>query len=118
MDNENVKEFDINEYVMETLKPLPIPVYFVARKEVPLPFVLFSVTGEKGNDYWDNEERIVKYSIALNIFSTGNFIEIKKQIMQLMKDAGFFRYDVPQAIYQEDIGIFNQPMSFNFYKEF
>lgn len=112
-----MQEFDIMEYVLETLKPLDIPVFFTARKENKLPIVVFNVTGETGYEYWDDEEQVTKYRIAINIFSRGNYIKYKKQIKQLMKKAGFKRTDIPECIYQEDVGIFNQPMFFEFIKE-
>lgn len=111
------KEFDIHQYVLETLKPLDVPVHFVARGESKLPLVLFNITGEHGYEYWDDEETITKYKVQLNIFSRGNYIPIKKQILKLMKDRGFKRYDIPACIYQEDVEIYNQPMSFTFIEE-
>lgn len=110
-------EFDIQEFVFETLKPLDIPVFFTARKESKLPLVVFNITGETGYEYWDDEETTTKYRISINIFSKGNYIKYKKQIKQLMKDAGFKRTDIPECQYQEDVEIFNQPMFFEYIKE-
>lgn len=110
-------DFDINKYVLDTLKPLDIPVYYVARKEVNLPVVIFNVTGEKGFRYWDDEEQLVKYKVSINIFSRGNFIKYKNQIKDLMSKAGFKRTDIPECIYQEDSDIYNQPMFFEFIEE-
>lgn len=110
-------EFDIVKFVNETLKPMPIPVYFLAKKEIEPPMVLFNVNGEKGSMFYDNEEQEIVYKVMVNIFSKGNFIEYKKQIMKLMKQAGFIRTDVPACIYLEDVELYNQPMNFKFYKE-
>lgn len=107
-----MQEFDIHQYVLETLKPLDIPVFFNARKEVNLPIVLFNITGERAVQYWDDAEQLTKYKVSINIFSKGNFIPYKKQIMNLMKMAGFKRTDIPECIYQEDVEIFNQPLFF------
>ena len=112
-----MENFDIYNYIKETLKELPVPVYFGARKEVSPPFVLFTINDERGSFFYDDEEREICYKITINIFSTGNFIELKNQIVKLMRDAGFIRTSIPQMIYQEDIGVYNQPMFFSFYKE-
>ena len=106
--------FDINKLVFDTLKPLDIPVYFCARKENRLPVVIFNVTSERGYNYWDDEEKEVKYKVCINLFSKGNFIKHKNQILKLMRDAGFKREDVPECIYQEDTEIFNQPVFFSY----
>lgn len=110
-------DFDINSYVLNTLKPLDIPVYFVSRKETSLPVVIFNVTGERSLEYWDDEEQLVKYKVSVNIFSRGNYMQYKKQIKELMTLAGFKRTDIPECIYQEDSDIYNQPMFFEFIEE-
>lgn len=102
---------------MDTLKPLDIPVYFVARKETSLPVVLYNIHSEKSYQYWDDEEQMVKYKVTINIFSRGNFIKYKNQIKQLMKDAGFKRTEIPEALYQEDVEVYNQPMFFEYIHE-
>lgn len=109
--------FDINSYVIDTLKPLDIPVYFVSRKETNLPVVIFNVTGERSLVYWDDEEKLVKYKVSINIFSKGNFMKYKNQIKDLMIKAGFKRTDIPECIYQEDSDIYNQPLFFEFTQE-
>ena len=111
------KEFNINQYILETLKPLDIPVFFSARKESNLPLVVYNVTGERSLECWDDEEQLVKYKVTLNIFSKGNYIQYKNQIKKLMKNAGFKRTDIPECIYHPDIEVFNQPMFFEYIQE-
>ena len=113
-----MEEFNINKLVMETLSSLPVPVYFSARREVQPPFVLFAINDERGSAFWDDEEHEITYKVTINIFTTTNYIELKNKIVSLMKGAGFFRESIPQVIFQEDIGVYNQPMFFSFYREF
>ena len=112
------EEFDINSLILKTLEPIGVPVYFAARKEEKLPLILFNVTGERGVEFLDDEETIIRYKISVNIFSRGNYLPIKKQVMKRMKDAGFIRTDVPSCIYEESVDLYNQPIFFNFYKIF
>lgn len=116
INNINDKEFDINSLILETLKPIGVPVYFAARKEERLPLILFNISGEKGVEYVDDEETIIKYNVTINLFSRGNYLPIKKQILKRMKDAGFKRSDVPSCIYEESVDVYNQPIFFDFYK--
>lgn len=111
------QEFDILKYTFATLQDLDIPVFFVAKKEVSPPMVVFNITSEKGNMFWDNQETEVVYKITLNIFTRGNFIKYKNQILKLMEQAGYIRTDIPACIYLEDVDIYNQPLNFKFYKE-
>lgn len=112
-----MNDFDMQQYVMETLKPLDVPVYYVARKEAKLPLVVFNVTHEKSHSYWDDEETAIKYNVMINIFSRGNFVPIKNKIVELMKANGFKRYAITECIYQEDLEIYNQPLEFSYIKE-
>lgn len=115
--NEEIQEFNIQQYVYETLSSLDIPVFYVARKETTLPVVIFNITGERGLRYWDDKERMIKYKISVNIFSNENFNTYKNQILKLMKDKGFKRTDIPECQYYADTGIFNQPLFFEYIQE-
>ena len=112
-----MEEFDILKYIFETLRPLDIPVYFVSKKEVSPPMVVFNITGERGNVFWENDEQETVYKVTVNIFSRTNFVKYKNKILELMGKAGFIRSDIPSCIYLEDIDIYNQPIQFKFYRE-
>lgn len=113
---ELVEDFDIVTYVFNTLKTLEIPVYFVSRNEVSPPLVIFNIHSERGYEFWDDKEQVVKYQVSVNIFTKGNFLKFKKQIINLMEAKGFIKHNIPSCIYQADVGIYNQPMVFTFYK--
>lgn len=119
MSGQNVedKDFDILKYTFATLSPMDIPVYYVAKKEISPPLVVFNITGEHGNKFWDNEEKETVWKITVNVFARDNFIKYKNQIIRLMEQAGYIRTDVPACIYLEDIDLFNQPIYFKFYRE-
>lgn len=108
---------DMQKYVFDTLKDIGVPVSFVARGESHLPLIVFNVTQEKGDMFWDDEETVVKYSVMINIFARTNFVQIKQEITNRMLRAGFVRKEIPATVYMEDTEIFNQPMSFDFYYE-
>lgn len=111
------EDFDILKYTFDTLKPLDIPVYFMSKKEVAPPLVVFSINGERGNKFWDDDEQEIVYKVTVNIFARSNFIKYKNQILKLMKQAGYLRVDIPACIYLEDIDLYNQPINFKYYKE-
>lgn len=108
---------DMQKYVFDTLKEMNIPISYVARGETRLPLIVFNVTSERGKQFWDDEERVVKYSVMINIFSRENFVTIKQEVLNRMLKAGFIRKEIPACIYIEDIEVYNQPMAFDFYYE-
>lgn len=116
VDMEN-REMNMQKYVFDILKDIGVPVSFVARGESHLPLVVFNITQEKGDSFWDDEETVVKYCIMINIFSRTNFVEKKQEITNRMLRAGFIRKEIPATVYMEDTEIYNQPMSFDYYYE-
>lgn len=103
----------MNKYILDTLKVLDIPVYFVSRDETQLPMVIYNFS-EKGWEYADDKESATLYKVTVNIFSNGNYLKYKKQIIQLMEQAGFTKDNIPTCIYMSEFRIFNQPMVFNY----
>ena len=108
---------DMQKYVMDTLKDIGVPVSFVSRGESQLPLIVYNVTQERGDAFWDDEETVVKYGVMINIFAKTNFLTLKQEITNRMIRAGFIRIEIPATKYMEDIEIYNQPMSFDFYYE-
>ena len=76
-------DFNIQQLILETLQPIGIPVYFVSRKEVNPPLILFSVVGERGREFWDNKETVTEYKVTINIFSRGNFLPYKNEVKKI-----------------------------------
>ena len=108
---------DMQKYLTQTLKEVGVPISFVARGEGRLPMIVYNITTERGDKFWDDEEQVTKYGISINIFSSGNYVEIKNKVIEVMKNAGFIRVEVAECIYQEDVGIYNQPIFFDYYYE-
>ena len=108
---------DMQKYVLDTLKDIGVPVSFVARGESHLPLIVFNVTQERGDMFWDDEEKVIRWEVQINIFAKSNFIDIKNQVKNRMLKAGFIRNEISATIYLEDVEIYNQPMAFDFYEE-
>ncbi|MEG0908769.1 MAG: hypothetical protein RSH78_00200 [Bacilli bacterium] len=102
-------EFDIKKLVVDTLSPLGVPVSFATRKENNFPFIIFSITSERGYNYEEDEETVTKYGVTVTIFSKGNYES------KAMKEVGFTRTNVPGVFYMEDIEVFSQAIEFNFF---
>lgn len=105
---------DMQKYIVDTLKGLDVPISYVARGESRLPLVVFNFR-EVPVEYWDDEESVTKFEVMINIFSRENFVHIKNLVNKKMIQAGFIKDDIPVAIYLEDIEVYNQPMSYNYF---
>lgn len=108
---------DMQKYVLDTLKGIGVPVSYVARGESHLPLIVFNITQEKGDMFWDDEEKVIKWGVQINIFAKTNFVNLKNEIKKRMLKAGFIRSEITATVYMEDVEIFNQPMAFDYYEE-
>lgn len=111
------EEFNINNYIVQTLKPTGVPVFFASKKENSVPLIMFNVTNISGHEYWEDGEMVTQYRIMINIFSRSNFMNLMNQVVKLMIDAGFIRLSITSCEYNEDIDLYNQPLTFAYYKE-
>lgn len=80
----------MNKLIMNTLEPIGLPVAFKTYNGSQSEYIIFN--------YWstplvhaDNEEIITNYTVQIDYFTPGNFLNTAKQIEQLMKNAGFMR---------------------------
>lgn len=104
--------------IMKTLTPLGLDVCYLEREDDgKFPFVVFNVS-EVPLEYSDDEEEVTLFMITINIFSKPeyNFESLKLQILQLMKDAGFRKTQIPNAEFLESEKVYNQPMGFAYYE--
>lgn len=83
----------INKKIIETLKPLNIPVAYMSTGIQKDKYITFTVYNEKDTDRFDNRNLSETYYIALNYwYKNPGDIVLYKQIKQLLKD-NKFRFD-------------------------
>lgn len=83
----------INKIIIDTLKPLNIPVYYMVAGKQTDKFITFAIYNEKDTDRFDNKNLSETYYIALNYwYKNPGDIGLYKQIKQLLKQNGF-RFD-------------------------
>lgn len=100
--------------VVEALSSLDVDVCFLERSDDgEFPFVVFNVS-ESPLAYADDEEDLTLFMVTINIFSKPdyNFESLKLKILQLMKNHGFTKTQIPNAEFLEAENVYNQPMGF------
>ena len=109
---------DIKSKIMETLSPLEgIDVCFLERDDDGVfPFIVYNVS-EVPYSFSDDEEDITLYLVTINIFSKPdyNFEYLKLRIIELMKNNGFRKTEIPGAKFMEQENVYNQPMGFSYF---
>ena len=101
----------INKLLIETLKPLNIPVSFQKYKGKETTYITFFNYLEQGEQYADNEEKATGYYIQLDLWSKNDYTELVEKIINYMKAAGFTRTSAAD-LFEEDTKIYHKTIRF------
>lgn len=102
---------NLNELIINTLKPLNVPVSFHKNIEKENCYITFFVYNQKGELYSEGEEIETGYYIQVDVWSKGNYIDIVKQVKQLLKYKGFIRQN-EYDLYESDTNIYHKCIRF------
>lgn len=81
----------INSLIISTLSPLNIPVKLLNYSGNETTYITFFEFNQMAHINADDEEQSTRYSIQIDIFSEGNYMNIVKQTKDLLKSVGFIR---------------------------
>ena len=92
----------INELVINTLKPLNIPITAIQNSIKNDKYIVLIPLYETFDVYADNKPTIEIQEVQLAIYCKGNYLALKKQITTLLIDAGFIITNSKYIEYEED----------------
>ena len=75
-------------------------------------FVTWTITGEEPALSANDEDLCSIVSVDVDIFSEGNYLDIKKEIKQKMKNNDWVWVEDSEEMYEEDTGLYHQTCSF------
>lgn len=104
----------MNKLIIETLKPLNIPVKFQIYSGSSTPYITFFTTNEVGELYADDKEIATSRYIQLDIFSKESYTELVNKTNKLMKKNGFIRRPAGPEIYEHDTKLYHKILRFFF----
>lgn len=83
----------INKRIIDILKPLNVPVYYMETGKQADKYIIFNIYNEKDTDKFDNRNLSETYYIALNYwYSNPSDIALYKEIKRILKEHKF-RFD-------------------------
>ena len=106
----------INKVIIETLKPLNIPVSFqkyIGKAETYITFHEYLASGE---EFEDDEEILTAHYIQVDIWSKNDYTEIVGKIKVRLIEKGFKRLNEID-LYEEDIKIYHKGLKFYYLEE-
>ena len=103
--NEELKSI-LGEHIGE------IPVAHLRYKGDSRKYVTWTVTGESPALSASDEDLCSIVSVDVDIFSESNYLDIKKEIKQKMKNNDWVWVEDSEEMYEEDTGLYHQTCSF------
>lgn len=89
-----------------------VPVAHLRYKGNARKFVTWTITGESPSLSADDEDLCSTCSIDVDIFSEGNYLDIKTEIKRIMKNNDWVWVEDSEEMYEEDTGLYHQTCSF------
>ena len=95
-----------------TVKGEEIPVAYLRYQGSSKKYVTWTITGEEPALSANDEVLCSICSLDVDIFSEGNYLDIKKQIKQKMKNNDWVWVEDSEEMYEEDTGLYHQTCTF------
>lgn len=89
-----------------------VPVAHLRYKGDSRKFVTWTITGETPALSANDDDLCSICSVDVDVFSEGNYLDIKKEIKQRMKNNDWVWIEDSEEMYEEDTGLYHQTCSF------
>lgn len=104
---------NINNLIMNTLKPLGVPVATANYNSTAETYIVFVEYNGAPRMNADDEVLVSKHFFQVDIFSSGNYLQLVKDVRRLMKGAGF-GWMFESETYDVDMKKFRKIIRFNY----
>lgn len=104
---------NVNQLIIDTLSPLGIPVSRATYNNTAETYIVFVEYNQAPRMSADDEEYITKHFYQVDVFSSGNFTLLVKDVKRLMKEAGFGRMFESET-YDNDMKKYRKILRFNY----
>ena len=102
-----------NKMVIDALSGLNVPVAFLKYTGTAKPYITFFFYNERGEVFAENEEVATRYSLQVDVWSSGNYTALVNQVKDALKSVGFSRIDA-KDLYEDDTKIYHKAMFFRY----
>lgn len=110
---------NLNKLIIDTLKPLDIPVAKLRYNQTANTFIAFMEYNQAPRMSADDVEIATKHFYQVDVFSKTDFTDLVNEVRNRLTDVGFRRMFESES-YDEDMKMYRSIMRFNYetkYKE-
>lgn len=104
---------NINKLIIETLKPLDIPVKKLKYIGDAETYIVFQEYLQQGEGFSEDNEEITGHYIQVNIFSKTDYTSLVKDVKARLINVGFKRQN-EYEIYENNTGFYNKIIRFKY----
>lgn len=104
---------NLNKLIVDILSPLNVPVSFANYDYSENTYIVFFEYNQSTRLTADDEEILTKHFYQVDVFSSGNYMQLVKDVKRLMKEAGFGRMFESET-YDSDMKKFRKILRFNY----
>lgn len=104
---------NLNRLIRDTLAPLNVPVAQAKYNQTADAYIVFIEYNQASRMNADDAELITKHFFQVDVFSSGNYLQLVKDVKRLMKQAGFGRMFESET-YDEDMKKYRKILRFNY----
>ena len=106
----------INKLIIDTLKPLKIPVVFQKYSGKSKEYITFHEYSSNGQEYEDDLEVMTGHYIQVDIWSKGDYTQLVSKVKDLLISCAFKRLN-EEDLYENDTEIYHKGIRFYFLEE-
>lgn len=103
----------LNAKIINALKPTGVPIAFSTYNNRASEYVIFNTYNEASFINADDVEQMTNYFIQVDVFSSGDYTTLVKQVDQLMREAGFGRMFASET-YDDEAGKYRKIFRFSY----
>lgn len=106
----------INKLIINTLKPLSVPVCFQKYTGKANTYITFHEYIESGEFFEEDEEVFTGHYIQVDVWSKDDYTVLAKSIKDLLQTVGFKRLDEAD-LYEKDTDLYHKGIRFFYLEE-
>lgn len=106
----------MNNLILETLKPLNVPVSFQKYSGKAKEYITFHEYFGTGESYEDDLETLTGHYIQVDVWSKNDYTKLVNDVRQMLILNGFKRLNEID-LYEEDTGIYHKGLKFLYLEE-
>ncbi|WP_163195275.1 hypothetical protein [Clostridium thermarum] len=106
----------INKMIIDTLKPLKIPVAFQKYSGKAENYITFHEYLASGEEYEDDEVTLTAHYVQVDVWSKSDYTDLVAKVKKLLTSAGFKRLNEID-LYEEGTKIYHKGLKFYYLEE-